>query len=204
MNFKLPELEYKTDFLEPVIDKETVEIHHGKHHATYVNNLNNICKEANLEFTNEDLVNLIANVNELDSSIKQGIINHGGGHLNHMIFWNCITNPNNSKLEGKIQEKITEDFGSYDNFKAEFTKKALGQFGSGWAFLVLNKSKKLEIVSTSNQENPVTKGLVPLLTVDVWEHAYYLKYQNRRAEFVENFFKIINWEYVNKILSENM
>lgn len=196
MTFKLPELPYAYDALEPVIDKETMEIHHSKHHQAYVNNLNAAVEGT--EFAELDLDELMKRINEVPADIQTAVRNNGGGHYNHSLFWELLTSPKeDNRPEGALLEKIEADFGSFDAFKETFAKAATTRFGSGWAWLVDNNGK-LEVVSTPNQDNPAMDGLNPLLGLDVWEHAYYLKYQNRRPEHIDAFFKVINWDEVGK------
>lgn len=196
MTFKLPELPYAYDALEPVIDKETMEIHHSKHHQAYVNNLNAAVEGT--EFAELDLDELMKRINEVPADIQTAVRNNGGGHYNHSLFWELLTSPKeDNRPEGALLEKIEADFGSFDAFKETFAKAATTRFGSGWAWLVDNNGK-LEVVSTPNQDNPAMDGLNPLLGLDVWEHAYYLKYQNRRPEHIDAFFKVINWDEVVK------
>ena len=196
MTFKLPELPYAYDALEPVIDKETMEIHHSKHHQAYVNNLNAVVEGT--EFAELDLDELMKRINEVPADIQTAVRNNGGGHYNHSLFWELLTSPKeDNRPEGALLEKIEADFGSFDAFKETFAKAAATRFGSGWAWLVDNNGK-LEVVSTPNQDNPAMDGLNPLLGLDVWEHAYYLKYQNRRPEYIDAFFQVINWDEVVK------
>ena len=201
MKHKLPELGYSYDNLEPHIDKETMEIHHTKHHQAYVNNLN-AALEKHPELLDKDLKEIIANIDDLPEDIKTAVRNNGGGHLNHSLFWTTLS-PNSNGPVGELKDAIESTFGSFDKFKEELTKAASTRFGSGWGWLVLNDKKELEIISTANQDNPLMFNSTPLLGVDVWEHAYYLKYQNRRPEYLENWFKVINWEKVNEIYLEN-
>lgn len=196
MAYTLPELGYDYNSLEPYIDERTMQIHHDKHHATYVKKLNEAL-EGHEELQDKPVEELIKNLNSISSEIRTAIKNHGGGHLNHSFFWKILKK--NTKLSGEILNAIKKDFGSIDSFKEQFKKSALGQFGSGWAWLVLNPTnKKLEIMNTSNQDSPITIGKIPLMCVDVWEHAYYLKYQNKRDEYLDNFFNVINWKAVNE------
>lgn len=193
MAFELPKLAYAYDALEPHIDKETMELHHSKHHNTYVTKLNAAVEGTELE--NKSLEDLIANLDQVPEDKRTAVRNNGGGHLNHTIFWQLLTP--NSEEKGTVVEKIKEKWGSLDAFKEAFADKAVTTFGSGWAWLVLNNGE-LELISTSNQDNPITQGMTPLLTVDVWEHAYYLKYQNRRPEFIQAFWNVVNWEKVDE------
>lgn len=193
MAFTLPELPYAYDALEPHIDAETLKIHHGKHHQTYVNNLNAAVEGT--EYADWDLNELIAKVDTLPEKLQTPVRNNGGGHANHTFFWESMS-PEGGAPEGELAQAINTAFGSFDAFKEAFSKAAIGRFGSGWAWLCVDQDKKLVITDTLNQDSPLAKGLVPLLTVDVWEHAYYLKYQNRRADFVAAFFNVINWKEV--------
>lgn len=194
MTFKLPELSYAYDALEPVIDKETMEIHHTKHHQAYVNNLNAAVEGT--EFASLELDELMKRINDVPADIQTAVRNNGGGHYNHTLFWELLTSPKeDNRPEGELLEKIEADFGSFDAFKEEFAKAAATRFGSGWAWLVDNNGK-LEVTSTPNQDNPAMEGVHPLLGLDVWEHAYYLNYQNRRPEYIDAFFKVINWDAV--------
>ncbi|MDU4559051.1 MAG: superoxide dismutase [Negativicoccus succinicivorans] len=199
MAFTLPELPYAYDALEPVIDKETMQFHHDKHHDTYVNNLNKALEKAP-EWAAKDIEEIVADWDNAPEEVRQAIRNNGGGHYNHSLFWQMMTPVKDSKLEGAIQAQIENDFGSFDAFKKEFGAAATGRFGSGWAWLVWN-GKKLAVVSTPNQDNPLADGQKPLLGIDIWEHAYYLKYQNKRADYVDNFFKVINWKFVNELFA---
>lgn len=192
--FTLPPLPYAYDALEPHIDKMTMEIHHTKHHQAYVNNLNKAVKEAGLEVSLEDLVK---NASKYSVAIR----NNGGGHWNHSFFWKIMKANGGGAPTGKIGEAITSTFGSFDQFKTKFEEAGMKRFGSGWAWLNVNKDGKLEISSTPNQDNPLMdvsdlKG-TPVMGVDVWEHAYYLKYQNRRAEYLAAYWNLIDWDAVN-------
>ncbi len=201
MAFKLPDLDYPYDALEPHIDKMTMEIHHTKHHQTYVDNLNKAV-EGYKEYQEMDIKELIAKLNSLPEEIKTAVRNDGGGHLNHSIFWKIMSPNGGGEPIGEVAKKIDEDLGGFDRFKEEFKKAALGRFGSGWAWLVVNKDGKFEIVSTPNQDNPVSEGKEPLLGIDVWEHAYYLKYQNRRADYIDAWFNVVDWNKVEKRYKE--
>ena len=196
MAFELPELGYPYDALEPYIDKETMEIHHSKHHQTYVDKLNGALK-GHEELEGKSVEELLKNLDSVSESIRTAVKNNAGGHLNHSFFWTVMKK--DIQPSGEILETINRDFGSYDNFLEEFKQAAITQFGSGWAWLVLNPvTNKLEVVKTKDHETPITDNKIPLLVVDVWEHAYYLKYQNRRPDYVDAFIKVINWEQVNK------
>ncbi|EGQ3169133.1 superoxide dismutase [Staphylococcus pseudintermedius] len=194
MAFELPKLPYSYDALEPHIDKETMEIHHSKHHNTYVTKLNTAVEGT--EFENKSLEDLIANLDSVPENLRTAVRNNGGGHLNHSIYWQILAP--NSEEKGEVVDKIKEQWGSLDEFKSEFADKAAGRFGSGWAWLVVNNGK-LEIVTTANQDSPLTDGLTPILALDVWEHAYYLKFQNKRPDYISTFWNVVNWEKVDEL-----
>ena len=195
MAFELPALPYAYDALEPVIDADTMRFHHDKHHATYVANLNKAL-EAHPELFERSVEFLIAHLNHLPEDIKGAVRNNGGGTYNHTLFWEMMAPEGQTAFAGPVADKIKETFGSYEEFKKQFAAAAAGRFGSGWAWLVAD-GDKLEILSTANQDNPLTEGKRPLLCLDVWEHAYYLKYQNRRVDYINEWFRIINWDFVN-------
>ena len=190
----LLKLPYAYDALEPFIDAKTMEIHHGKHHQTYVDKLNKAL-EKYPELQTKAVEELLKNLESVPEDIRTQVRNHGGGHWNHSFFWQILKK--DIEPTGEILNIINNDFESFDNFKAEFSNKAVSVFGSGWCWLVLNKGK-LEIVTTANQDSPISQGKIPVLGLDVWEHAYYLKYQNRRQEYIDAFWKIIDWEKVNE------
>jgi superoxide dismutase, Fe-Mn family len=194
MAFELPPLPYANDALEPHIDARTMEIHHDKHHGTYVTNLNNALANSP-DLQGKSIEDLIKNLSGVPENIRTAVRNNGGGHLNHSMFWKQLK-PGGSPASGALLSAINSTFGSIDTFKEQFGKAGLGRFGSGWAWLVADKSGKLSITSTANQDNPITDGLTPLLGVDVWEHAYYLKYQNRRADYLAAIWNVINWDDV--------
>jgi Fe-Mn family superoxide dismutase len=205
--YSLPKMPYDYNSIEPIIDKQTMEIHHTKHHQAYVNNLNKVLE--NQAFKNAPLLELFKKVSTLDKAIR----NNGGGHYNHTLYWQMLTSPSspNNEISPKLKEIISKHFGSVESFTKEFNDKALKVFGSGWCWLILSNNKELKIVTTPNQDNPLMDVVdekdrgMPLLGVDVWEHAYYLKYQNRRAEYLENIWKVINWKFVEErynLLSE--
>lgn len=196
MAFELPALPYAYDALEPVIDADTMRFHHDKHHATYVANLNKAL-EAHPELSERSVEFLIAHLNHLPEDIKGAVRNNGGGTYNHTLFWEMMAPEGQTAFAGPVADKIKETFGSYEEFKKQFAAAAAGRFGSGWAWLVAD-GDKLEILSTANQDNPLTEGKRPLLCLDVWEHAYYLKYQNRRVDYINEWFRIINWDFVNE------
>lgn len=195
--FKLPPLGYALDALEPHIDAKTMEIHHGKHHAAYVKNLNAALKD-HPDLHKKSLKDLISGWEGLPEAIKTPVRNNGGGHYNHSIFWQMLSKSGGGVPKGELGSAINKKFGSYPKFQEEFTKAATKVFGSGWAWLSLDSNKDLIIESTPNQDNPIMKGNVSLLGIDVWEHAYYLKYQNKRADYVAAFYNVINWDFVTE------
>ena len=202
MPFTLPKLPYDFNALEPAIDARTMEIHHGKHHQAYINNVNAALE--NTEYATWSAEKLLHSLSTLPAD-KQGVVrNNAGGHLNHSFFWETLTTPAKSgKPAGKLAAGL-ETLGGYDKFKADFSKAALTRFGSGWGWLVLKADKTLAITSTANQDSPLLEGAKPILGIDVWEHAYYLHYQNRRADYIEAFFSVINWGKVNEIYEESL
>ena len=195
MKYTLPKLGYAYDALEPAIDARTMEIHHTKHHNGYVNNLN-AALEKHPEF-NLPLNEMLLDLNKVPEDIRTAVRNNGGGHYNHTLFWEILTPGGANKPSGKLLEAINKAFGSYENFKKLFASAAATRFGSGWAWL-LKTDKGLVITSTPNQDTPLSEGK-PILALDVWEHAYYLKYQNRRPEYIDAFFSVINWDKVNEL-----
>lgn len=198
MAFELPKLPFEYSALEPYIDKETMTIHHTKHHQTYVDNLNKAL-EAYPEYYERDIEDILKNHEDLPSEIKQAVINNGGGHYNHSFFWKImIPGQSASAPAGQLKEALEKNFGSFDNFKGEFSAKAMGVFGSGWAFLILNKNNNLELKRHSFQNTPIMSGNAPIIGIDVWEHAYYLKYQNKRAEYIDAWWNVVNWEEAEK------
>ena len=196
MTFKLPELNYNYDQLEPHIDARTMEIHHTKHHQAYINNLN-AALEGHENLKSKSIEEIISDLESVPENIRTAVRNNGGGHLNHSMFWELMSPNGGGEPKGELGKLIDRDFGNLDTFKAEFKKAAMGRFGSGWAWLVLD-GEKLKVVSTPNQDNPISEGLKPILGIDVWEHAYYLDYQNRRADHLKEIWKIIDWEVVGK------
>jgi Fe-Mn family superoxide dismutase len=199
MAYTLPPLPYAFDALEPHIDAKTMEIHHDKHHATYVNNLNKALEGSDLG--NQPIEQLISKIDSVPEKIRTAVRNNGGGHANHSMFWLLLAKSGSGAPSGEISKAIESTFGSLDEFKKKFTEAALGRFGSGWAWLSLDKGKKLIIESTPNQDSPLMHGNTPILGLDVWEHAYYLKYQNRRPDYVAAFYNVINWNEVGKRFS---
>lgn len=195
MAFELPQLPYGYDALEPHIDKETMNIHHTKHHNTYVTNLNNALAE-NEELLSKTVEEVISNLDAVPEAARTAVRNNGGGHANHSLFWQTISPNGGGEPTGELAEAINSKFGGFEGFKEEFAKAATTRFGSGWAWLALNNGE-LEVTSTPNQDSPLMEGKTPLLGLDVWEHAYYLKYQNRRPEYIGAFWSVVNWEEVN-------
>ena len=194
MYYELPKLSYAVDALEPYIDAQTMTIHHDKHHQAYVTNLNGAI-EKHPELANKSLESLLADLNTVPEDIRVAVRNHGGGSWNHSMFWAVMAPKAGGAPKGELAKAVDAVFGSFDAFKGEFEKAANGRFGSGWAWLV-KKGSGLAIVSTANQDNPMSEGLTPILGIDVWEHAYYLKYQNRRAEYTSNWWNVVNWDEV--------
>jgi Fe-Mn family superoxide dismutase len=199
MAFELPALPYAPDALEPHIDRTTMEIHHGKHHATYVANLNKALESAS-DWQGRPIEEIIAKLEKLPDSIRTAVRNNGGGHINHSLFWTTMGPGKGGQPRGELGEGIASTFGGFDKFKEIFTNAALTRFGSGWAWLVLH-DRKLEVMSTPNQDSPILEGKTPLLGLDVWEHAYYLKYQNRRADYAAAFWNVVDWEAVGRALN---
>ena len=194
MAHSLPALKFASDALEPFMDAQTVEIHHGKHHQTYVNNLNALVEGT--EYADLAVEDLLRQVSQIPQPLQQGIRNQGGGHANHALFWDVIGPNAGGAPVGALAKAIDEQLGGFEKFKEEFTKAATTQFGSGWAWLSVTTDGKLVIEKTGNQESPLMEGRTPVLTIDVWEHAYYLKYQNRRPEFIGQFYNLIDWNAV--------
>ncbi len=200
--FELPPLKYAFNALEPAIDARTMEIHHDKHHGAYVANLNKALESAPAWF-DHPIEEILRRINEVPESIRTAVRNNGGGHLNHTLFWDWIA-PGGSKTPvGEIAKAIDATFGSYDAFVEKFSNAAITRFGSGWAWLVLDGEKKLQVYSTANQDSPYMDGHIPLLGLDVWEHAYYLHYQNRRPDYVKAFWTIVNWDFVESLYQAN-
>jgi superoxide dismutase, Fe-Mn family len=200
MAFSLPALPYPADALEPYIDKTTMEIHHGKHHGAYVTNLNKALESAS-NLAGKSLEELLANnCGIVPENIRTAVRNNAGGHANHSFFWPILTAKGGGAPTGEIASVINSNFGSFDSFKEKFNAAATGRFGSGWAWLVKDKSGKFEIISTANQDSPLMEGKKSILGLDVWEHAYYLKYQNRRPEYIAAWWNVVNWGEVNKHL----
>ena len=196
MTYTLPDLPYAYDALEPYIDEETMRLHHDKHHNTYVTNLNSAI-EKYPELGEKTIEELLSDMDAIPTDIKTAVRNNGGGHANHSFFWEIMAPNAGGEPTGEIKEAINEAFGDFSSFKEEFKKAAAGRFGSGWAWLVMENGK-LAITSTANQDSPLMEGKTPILGLDVWEHAYYLKYKNVRPDYIAAFWNVINWDEVNK------
>ncbi|HEX7446753.1 MAG TPA: superoxide dismutase [Pirellulales bacterium] len=194
MAYTVPPLPYAFDALEPHIDAKTMEIHHDKHHAAYVTNLNNAI--ANTDLGNQSIESLCASIEKVPENIRTAVRNNGGGHANHSLFWTIMGPGGGGTPSGPLADAIKSELGGFDAFKEAFSKAGMGRFGSGWAWLSLDKQKKLVVESTPNQDNPLMHGNTPLLGCDVWEHAYYLKYQNRRADYLTAFWNVVLWPAV--------
>ncbi len=194
MAHELPALPYAHHALEPFIGAKTMEIHHGKHHATYVNNLNKAL-EGHADLQKKSITELLTSLNKVPENIRTAARNNGGGHYNHSLFWKVMKKGGGGEPQGDLAQAISAAFGSFADFRAKFSQAAIGRFGSGWAWLFL-KDGKLVVDSTPNQDNPIMDGGRPILGIDVWEHAYYLTYQNRRPEYVQAWWNVINWEHV--------
>ncbi|HRZ85349.1 MAG TPA: superoxide dismutase [Candidatus Paceibacterota bacterium] len=201
MIYTLPKLDFEYNNLEPYMDKETVITHYTKHHQTYTDKLNTALK--NLEVSDFEITTLLSNTNLIPENIRTTVINNGGGYINHNFFWKILGKNNKNKLEpeGKLKSDIKKTFGSFEEFKEKFSEAALNHFGSGWAWLIidLKEKNKLRIITTSNQISPISENMIPILTIDIWEHAYYLKYKNKRVDFISAFWNIINWTKVEEI-----
>jgi Fe-Mn family superoxide dismutase len=198
MPYELPPLPYAHNALEPFIDEQTMQIHHGKHHQTYVNNLN-AALEKYPEHQGKPIEQLIADLNAIPEDIRTAVRNNGGGHANHTFFWTIMAPNAGGAPTGRIAEAIGAKFGSFDGFKEAFAKAATTRFGSGWAWLI-KSGNGVDVTSTANQDSPLMEGKTPLLGIDVWEHAYYLKYQNKRPDYIAAWWNVVNWDAVNKAL----
>jgi len=196
----LPALPFAHDALEPFIDKATMEIHHDKHHQAYITNLNNLLQPYT-ELQEMSVEDLLTNMEMVPQEIKQGVMNNAGGHANHTLFWEIMTPGDSKQPSDELMGILDNTFGSLDEFQAKFTEAATKRFGSGWAWLAKKADGTLEVYSTANQDSPIAEGKTPLLGLDVWEHAYYLKYQNRRPEYIEAWWNLVNWDEVEKRLS---
>jgi Fe-Mn family superoxide dismutase len=202
MAFELPVLTYAFNALEPHIDARTMEIHHDKHHATYVTNLNKAL-ESHTDLQSKNVVDLLVKIQLVPESVRTAVRNNGGGHHNHTLFWEWIKPGGKNKPVGGLLKEIDATFGNYDVFVEKFSQAGLTRFGSGWTWLVLDATKKLMVYSTANQDSPLMEGFFPILGLDVWEHAYYLNYQNRRADYIKAFWNIVNWDVVDELYSKN-
>lgn len=197
MEHQLPKLDYAYDALEPYIDQQTMEIHHARHHAAYVNNLNTAL-ENHKDLQALSLEELLKSLDKLPESVYWAVRNNGGGHYNHTLFWSLLSPNGGGHPVGELAEKIKDTFGGFEPFKDHFNQAALSRFGSGWAWLVLDSNGSISVVSTPNQDNPIADGLQPILGLDVWEHAYYLKYMNKRPDYVKAWWNVVNWEAAEK------
>ncbi len=195
MAHELPQLPYAYDALEPHIDKETMNIHHTKHHNTYVTKLNDAIKGTDLE--SKSIEELVSNLDAVPENIRTAVRNNGGGHANHSLFWTILSPEGGGEPTGELADAINKNFGSYEKFQEEFAAAAAGRFGSGWAWLVVDNGE-VAITSTPNQDSPLMEGKTPVLGLDVWEHAYYLNYQNRRPDYISAFWNVVNWDEVSK------
>ncbi len=191
MTFTVPDLGYEFDALEPHIDAQTMQIHHDKHHAAYVTNLNKALE--GVDVGDQSIEEILQNLDQIPEDKRQAVINHGGGHANHSLFWRILSPGGATAPTGQLAADIDRDFGSFDKFKAQFSAASIGQFGSGWGWLVRDGEGKLSVIGTANQDSPLMNGLTPIIGLDVWEHAYYLNYQNRRPDYVEAFWNVVNW-----------
>jgi Fe-Mn family superoxide dismutase len=194
MAFEVPPLPYDYNALEPYIDTQTMQLHHDKHHAAYVNNLNNAV--ANTEFANMQVEDIVRQINNVPENIRTAVRNNAGGHANHSMFWTIMKEHGGGAPSGELANAINQAFGSFDQFKAAFNDAGTKRFGSGWAWLVLDQNGKLSVISTANQDSPLMDGLYPVMGNDVWEHAYYLKYQNRRPDYLAAWWNVVNWDEV--------
>lgn len=201
--FTLGNLPYDYSALDPHIDQETMTLHHTKHHQAYVDNLNKALDDEP-EFKKYSIEELLTNLEALPQKIRERVRNHGGGHFNHTLFWDLMTPQAQQKPTEQIELEINKHFGSFDSFKAEFDKAALSRFGSGWAWLCVNQHGGLVVTSTPNQDTPLAQNLYPILALDVWEHAYYIKYRNKRAEYVSAWWNVINWQHVEKLYQNGL
>ena len=203
MKYTLPALAFSVDALEPYIDAETMTIHHDKHHQAYIDNLN-AALEKHPEVADLPLEKLLADLTSVPEDIRNAVRNNGGGTLNHSMFWTLLAAGQGNEPTGLLREVVERAFGSVDAFKDAFATAAKTRFGSGWAWLVVTPEKTLKIVSTANQDSPLAEGLKPILLLDVWEHAYYLKYQNRRPEYITNFWNVVNWAEVERLYKASL
>lgn len=204
MKFELPKLAYAYNALEPSIDALTVEIHYDRHHRAYLNNLNAALEKYPDFAEKKSIEEILSDVEKIPEEIRTAVINNGGGYVNHNLYWSILSPNGGGEPKGKLKDAIKEKFGSFEKFKSELNNALATVFGSGWAFVVVNKEKKLEIVKTANQNSPISDGKIPILGIDVWEHAYYLKYQNKRIDYINAIWKILNWDEIEKLYEENI
>lgn len=197
MAHSVPDLSYSYDALEPFIDQQTMEIHHQKHHGAYVSKLN-VALEGHSELQGKDIEKILEDLNSVPENIRNAVRNNGGGHYNHTLFWNIMGANKGGAPSGELASQISNTFGSFEKFKSDFSNAAVNRFGSGWAWLVVNSNNNLEVTSTPNQDSPVSEGKKVIMGLDVWEHAYYLKYQNRRPEYIENWWNVVDWDAVGE------
>ncbi|HCI80513.1 MAG TPA: superoxide dismutase [Ktedonobacter sp.] len=196
MAFEVPPLPYDYNALEPYIDTQTMQLHHDKHHQAYVTNLNNAVQ--NTQFASMPVEDILRHLNDVPANIQTAVRNNGGGHANHSMFWTIMKPNGGGAPQGEIAQAINDSFGSFDAFKAAFNDAGAKRFGSGWVWVTLGQDGKLQITSTANQDSPLLEGVYPIMGNDVWEHAYYLKYQNRRPEYLSNWWNVVNWDEINK------
>lgn len=200
--YELPKLPYQYNELEPYIDELTMTIHHTKHHQAYIDNANKVL--TGTEFENFEVEQILRKIDGIPESIRNTVRNNAGGHYNHSLFWNFMGPGKGGSPSAELSDMINKKFESFDKFTGQFNSAAIGRFGSGWAWLVLDSNKNVSITSTANQDSPISANLIPLLGVDVWEHAYYLKYQNRRAEYLKNWWNVVNWDFVESRLKNSL
>jgi Fe-Mn family superoxide dismutase len=201
MAFELPALPYAYNALEPYIDEQTMTIHHTKHHQGYVSKVN-AALEGHSDLASKSIEDLLANLNDIPESIRTAVQNHGGGHANHSLFWQIMAPGGGGTPSGNLASALTSTFGGYEGFKEQFANAGTGRFGSGWAWLVVGNNGDLSIMSTPNQDSPLSQGLKPILGLDVWEHAYYLKYQNKRADYITAWWSVVNWTKVAELYAQ--
>lgn len=201
LGYTLPKLPYAFNALEPHIDTKTMEIHHDKHHAAYVDNLNKALA-AHPELMKKDPIKLISEIDDVPADIRQAVINNGGGHVNHSLFWQMMAPKAGGAPKGEVAKAIEKSFGSLDAFKTQFADAGMKRFGSGWAWLIAAPDGSLSIISSANQDSPYMEGKMPILGLDVWEHAYYLKHQNKRADYVTAWWNVVNWDFVNELYAK--
>ena len=194
--YKIIDLPYAFDALEPHIDALTMEIHHDRHHQTYANNLNGLIEAYKEYFAGKSIEDVLSNIDEVPAAVRQGVINNGGGLANHDLFWTVLSPNGGGEPTGALGEAINAKFGNLEGFKTALSQAAITRFGAGWGWLVVNADKELEVIATLNQDSPLMEGKTPILGLDVWEHAYYLKYQNKRPDYVAAFFNVVNWDEV--------